>query len=243
MLKNGEGRANSAVGHLKATYTFENTSPHGFSTTKLPYEYEGHFDRLFVLIPPKEENIKEQRNKFVCDPTDAIELNSLKQELEVLKTNAQELIQTKLSLEEQLSAVMKDFENFKKLHSQQKPNSVEELKHSAAQLPLPETKEVASSMVYNSRDAKNSRKLCKHFLKGRCRQKMSCQFSHEIIVCPYCSTNLPRATIASSTHLSRCYKAHKQLIQSAQLTDAYEVIMEWNAMKNRMDPSPKFSER
>eukprot|EP00475_Leptophrys_vorax_P042119 TRINITY_DN79455_c0_g1_i1.p1 TRINITY_DN79455_c0_g1~~TRINITY_DN79455_c0_g1_i1.p1 ORF type:complete len:487 (-),score=82.94 TRINITY_DN79455_c0_g1_i1:66-1526(-) len=51
-----------------------------------------------------------------------------------------------------------------------------------------------------------STELCMHFLKGRCRYKRQCKFSHDVMVCPYCNIDLPEAKIAASTHLSRCYK-------------------------------------
>jgi len=50
--------------------------------------------------------------------------------------------------------------------------------------------------------------VCQHFLKGRCRYKSLCKYSHDIAQCPYCKGELPMAKIAASTHLSRCYKAH-----------------------------------
>jgi hypothetical protein len=53
-----------------------------------------------------------------------------------------------------------------------------------------------------------SEELCRHFLKGRCRYKRLCKFSHEVATCPYCLIELPQAKIAASTHLSRCYKAN-----------------------------------
>jgi len=50
--------------------------------------------------------------------------------------------------------------------------------------------------------------VCQHFLKGRCRYKSLCKYSHDIIQCPYCKGELPLAKIAASTHLSRCFKVH-----------------------------------
>eukprot|EP00475_Leptophrys_vorax_P026206 TRINITY_DN3683_c0_g1_i1.p1 TRINITY_DN3683_c0_g1~~TRINITY_DN3683_c0_g1_i1.p1 ORF type:complete len:417 (-),score=84.23 TRINITY_DN3683_c0_g1_i1:27-1277(-) len=52
-----------------------------------------------------------------------------------------------------------------------------------------------------------STELCMHFLKGRCRYKRQCKYSHNVTVCPYCNMELPEAKIAASTHLSRCYKS------------------------------------
>jgi len=54
----------------------------------------------------------------------------------------------------------------------------------------------------------NSSEICQHFLKGRCRYKSLCKYSHEVTQCPHCEGELPLAKIAASTHLSRCYKLH-----------------------------------
>jgi len=55
-------------------------------------------------------------------------------------------------------------------------------------------------------NSSHSSELCQHFLKGRCRYKRQCKFSHDIVKCPYCDIVLPEAKIAASTHLSRCFK-------------------------------------
>lgn len=60
----------------------------------------------------------------------------------------------------------------------------------------------------DSSSTDSSPEMCRHFLKGRCRYKGLCKFSHDIVQCPYCGIDLPVAKVAASTHLSRCYKAH-----------------------------------
>jgi hypothetical protein len=50
--------------------------------------------------------------------------------------------------------------------------------------------------------------VCPFFLKGKCRYKRKCKMSHRIDKCPYCKKEMPSGMIASSTHLSRCWKKH-----------------------------------
>jgi len=64
-----------------------------------------------------------------------------------------------------------------------------------------------------------SEELCRHFLKGRCRYKRLCKFSHEVATCPYCLIELPQAKIAASTHLSRCYKANGKPSANGSIDD------------------------
>jgi len=62
--------------------------------------------------------------------------------------------------------------------------------------------------------------FCRHFLKGNCRYKSKCKYSHELEACLYCKEKLPKSKVAASTHLSRCWKAALQVgvIQKDQLS-------------------------
>jgi hypothetical protein len=55
-----------------------------------------------------------------------------------------------------------------------------------------------------------SRDLCPHFLRGKCRFKKFCRFSHILSICPYCKDNLPLNRVSASAHLSRCWKRDGQ---------------------------------
>jgi len=55
-----------------------------------------------------------------------------------------------------------------------------------------------------------SSSICRHFLKGRCRYKASCRFSHEVEKCPYCQEVLPISKVSASAHLGRCWKVVEQ---------------------------------
>eukprot|EP00475_Leptophrys_vorax_P018252 TRINITY_DN2488_c0_g1_i1.p1 TRINITY_DN2488_c0_g1~~TRINITY_DN2488_c0_g1_i1.p1 ORF type:complete len:315 (+),score=75.42 TRINITY_DN2488_c0_g1_i1:357-1301(+) len=55
-----------------------------------------------------------------------------------------------------------------------------------------------------------STSICRHFLKGRCRYKASCRFSHEVEKCPYCHEVLPISKVSASAHLGRCWKLVEQ---------------------------------
>ncbi len=52
--------------------------------------------------------------------------------------------------------------------------------------------------------------LCPHFLRGKCRFKKFCRFSHILTVCPYCREDLPLNRVSASAHLSRCWKRDGQ---------------------------------
>jgi hypothetical protein len=54
------------------------------------------------------------------------------------------------------------------------------------------------------------REICRHFLKGKCRFKKDCKFSHVVEQCPYCGEKPPSGKIAASAHLARCWKAYQQ---------------------------------
>jgi len=62
---------------------------------------------------------------------------------------------------------------------------------------------------------------CRHFLRGNCRYKSKCKYSHELLDCVYCKEKLPKSKVAASTHLSRCWKAAIQagIIQRSDLRD------------------------
>jgi hypothetical protein len=48
--------------------------------------------------------------------------------------------------------------------------------------------------------------ICRHYLKGRCRHKKRCKFSHDVKSCPYCSAPLSDDDSTKTTHLTRCWK-------------------------------------
>jgi hypothetical protein len=52
--------------------------------------------------------------------------------------------------------------------------------------------------------------LCPHFLRGKCRFKKFCRYSHILSQCPYCQENLPLNRVSASAHLSRCWKKDGQ---------------------------------
>lgn len=52
----------------------------------------------------------------------------------------------------------------------------------------------------------DERPLCQFYLKGKCRFRERCHFSHELSHCHHCGTELPLSKISASAHLSRCYK-------------------------------------
>lgn len=60
---------------------------------------------------------------------------------------------------------------------------------------------------------KHSDELCRHFLKGKCRYKSNCKFSHKVDNCPYCGLRLPSSKVAASAHLSRCSKSYEAIQQ------------------------------
>jgi hypothetical protein len=290
--------------------------------------------------PAKVSGDPRRKNSPVVHPDDAIELNTLKRELELYKLNTQVLLQTKLLLEEKLSNVTNSFEDFKESLTQasstdtpknvdsgrtsrkssatlfESPDDETKLSFSPAQTLMPSrnhsykrsystvlpssfsagSKSAWRSAVDNitfgvTKEFKNpppsspigqgysnqriqrksfdsvtfspplpaggtrlshyqrpaafdrvqsneslygtselgdmspvSEELCRHFLKGRCRYKRLCKFSHEVAVCPYCSIDLPQAKIAASTHLSRCFKVYRSLTSSTgSLDDDQEV--------------------
>jgi len=47
--------------------------------------------------------------------------------------------------------------------------------------------------------------ICRHFLKGRCRYKVNCKFSHDLKVCPHCNAALDRDTDQAAAHLADCW--------------------------------------
>jgi len=53
--------------------------------------------------------------------------------------------------------------------------------------------------------------VCRHYLKGRCRHKKRCKFSHDIKSCPYCSSALPDSDPARTSHLTKCWKTHQEM--------------------------------
>jgi len=49
--------------------------------------------------------------------------------------------------------------------------------------------------------------LCEYYIKGICRFRKNCRFSHNIgIWCPHCHTKLPRNWTKQSKHLRKCYE-------------------------------------
>jgi len=67
----------------------------------------------------------------------------------------------------------------------------------------------SSSSTSNSSPIKQSRNICRHYLKGRCRYRAACRFSHYVPQCPYCEISLPVIDEFEATlHLSSCWKSH-----------------------------------
>ena len=53
----------------------------------------------------------------------------------------------------------------------------------------------------------NSKEICQYFLKGRCRFKAKCKFSHDVKICVHCNDKLPSSKVSASAHLYRCFKS------------------------------------
>jgi hypothetical protein len=53
--------------------------------------------------------------------------------------------------------------------------------------------------------------VCRHYLKGRCRHKKRCKFSHQVKTCPYCSATLGEDDASKTNHLTRCWKSVQEL--------------------------------
>jgi len=68
-----------------------------------------------------------------------------------------------------------------------------------------------------------SSSICRHFLKGRCRYKASCRFSHEVEKCPYCQEVLPISKVSASAHLGRCWKVVEQQEAAGAGKSLYDV--------------------
>jgi hypothetical protein len=49
--------------------------------------------------------------------------------------------------------------------------------------------------------------ICRHYLKGRCRHKKRCKFSHQVKSCPYCSAALSDDDSSKTAHLTKCWKS------------------------------------
>jgi len=48
--------------------------------------------------------------------------------------------------------------------------------------------------------------ICRHYLKGRCRYKVNCKFSHDLKICPHCNTLLDkRDPEQDAAHLADCW--------------------------------------
>jgi formate dehydrogenase maturation protein FdhE len=142
----------------------------------------------------------------IASDKDALDLRSLQKELEFYKWQSQLLSQKNVMLEKELHAVSDQFEQYKKEMEER------EMKLLAGEFDEDDSQSEDSG-VANS--GCKSTEMCRHFLKGRCRYKGMCKFSHEISICPYCSRQLPAARIAASTHLSRCYKLHRSSLRAA----------------------------
>jgi hypothetical protein len=78
-----------------------------------------------------------------------------------------------------------------------------------------EIRKTAVSKAHNPKKAQteiqqiqieSSKNVCVHFLKGNCRHKKECKYSHEVGNCIYCGEALPSSKINASAHLKRCYQ-------------------------------------
>jgi hypothetical protein len=47
--------------------------------------------------------------------------------------------------------------------------------------------------------------ICRHYLKGRCRYKVNCKFSHDLKYCPHCNAGLERDPDLAAEHLANCW--------------------------------------
>eukprot|EP00475_Leptophrys_vorax_P027597 TRINITY_DN3934_c0_g1_i2.p1 TRINITY_DN3934_c0_g1~~TRINITY_DN3934_c0_g1_i2.p1 ORF type:complete len:345 (+),score=48.02 TRINITY_DN3934_c0_g1_i2:86-1120(+) len=109
----------------------------------------------------------------------------LRQQAEKQRVANQELVRKNLKLREDFDRLCQEFGELK----MQFDTSVE-------------TREQHATRLFTS----DSEGICPHFLKGKCRFKDKCRSSHDISYCVYCQAKLPSNKVASSAHLSKCYR-------------------------------------
>jgi hypothetical protein len=81
--------------------------------------------------------------------------------------------------------------------------------HPIAEL-IASSEEVVTSSSESSSSSSGEVAVCRHYLKGRCRHKKRCKFSHDVKVCPHCASTLPDTDPAKTNHLTKCWKLRQE---------------------------------
>ena len=162
----------------------------------------------------------------MSDYREVAEIQRLRQEVELYKSRMEILKQTRVALEEKIIQVSQEFEEYKALVStfdnQSQTTHWEDFTLVSADSDFSLSINDSTRKLVNEDSSEKSAEICTFFLKGKCRRKHLCRFSHKVSECPYCGIILPGAKIAASTHLGRCYKL---LSKSNVSTNAQQCLM------------------
>jgi len=167
---------------------------------------------LNALHPQSDENFQVQllRNRLEKLQASHLDLHSARkilearfQELKNLKNNLEQQIQSKRAVTQHLLNQQQEQRHQK----QDSWSSSEEVRDEEFKLRADMEEEDQDDVTPQQAPEKKSDELCRHFLRGKCRYKSNCKFSHKIDNCPYCGERLPSSKVAASAHLSRCSKS------------------------------------
>jgi len=167
---------------------------------------------LNALHPQSDENFQVQllRNRLEKLQASHLDLHTARkilearfQELKNLKNNLEQQIQAKRTVAQQLLNQQQEQRHQK----QYSWSSSEELRDEEFKLRAEMEEDDQDDAAPQQAPEKKSDELCRHFLRGKCRYKSNCKFSHKIDNCPYCGERLPSSKVAASAHLSRCSKS------------------------------------
>jgi hypothetical protein len=147
----------------------------------------GHTEPIVPKIAPR---VPQAFGLLAAEPLPGLGVNPeenhyLRERAEKQRVANQELVRKHLKLREDFDRLCQEFGELK----MQFDTSVE-------------TREQHASKLFTA----DSEGICPHFLKGKCRFKDRCRQSHDIAYCVYCQAKLPSNKVASSAHLSKCYR-------------------------------------
>jgi hypothetical protein len=115
---------------------------------------------------------------------DQFELEMLRKQVEAFKLTQQILLRSRAELESKYDALLQSYLDLRS-YSDSLPRS--------------------GSPPQSQRVLHKKALVCRHYLKGRCRYKTNCKFSHELLECPHCGVSLHANPELASMHLSECY--------------------------------------
>jgi hypothetical protein len=181
----------------------------------------------FLLGPQNDGNLPDEENRAIWrfphpnpsppESRNSLELIRLREEVIYF---GKELAKLNQSIEELKHRYNDLHERYAALARQTNPLTISNGQANWASNPIIAVPQEPQASQITERDKASARanvprNICRHFLKGTCRHKKECQYSHDLRICPYCDSELPKNKVSASSHLSHCFKISEEKSKSS----------------------------